>query len=90
MANADWEAILVDCYDPVKKAFRIKAAGGTAVPNAYPDAEQIIGRVYDATNHALIVNTPGVASGNSGTTLDWRQVIKKVFDKSTGRLKVVR
>ena len=52
------------------------------------DAEQIIKWSFDSTNNALRTVTTGAASGDHGTHLDWRQVIKSVYNAATNKLRV--
>jgi hypothetical protein len=74
---------------PVSDTFILNhEALGVSLPAVVMDAEQIIKWCFDSTNLALRTTNVGAASGDWGTHLDWRQVIKKVYDSGTNKLRV--
>jgi hypothetical protein len=72
----DADQILQDVYDPTNHAFRVTYGG----PNK---------PVYSPALHALNIDDPVAGSGTYGTKLGLDQIIKKSFNGTTGKLRIV-
>jgi hypothetical protein len=53
------------------------------------DTQQIFQALFDPTNTALRCVVIGASSANHGTDLSWDQVIARVYDPATNKLRVV-
>ncbi len=85
----DYAQIIKDCYDPTNHALRV-TYGDPDIPCAGKlDAPQIIKFVYVPALHALKVSDPVEGSGTYGCKLSAEQVIKKIFNTTTGELTIV-
>jgi len=85
----DAAQIIKNIYDPTQNALRIRVGSADAAVTGQPGAEQTLKLEYSAADKALKVLNVGAPSGTSGTTMSWQQVLKKVFDKPTGKMRGV-
>ena len=53
------------------------------------DAGQIIVKVYDDTNSALACETIEAVSEVGSTLMSWREIIQKVYDADTNKLRII-
>lgn len=85
----DADQILQDVYDPTNHAFRVTYGGPNKPCSGKLDANQIIKWVYSPALHALNIDDPVAGSGTYGSKLGLDQIIKKSFNGTTGKLRIV-
>lgn len=87
MKGSDLGQLIRNSYDPVRKALRVSIGDGSVAAGKKPDAAQAVGRAAITAEDSIKVLDTGAPSGNSGTRLDWQQVLKSVFDLTTGKMR---